>query len=93
MFTWLTKKSVQSDEGFLVKFTGRFTAEYHEGDRWIEVEVDNGVLGGRPCISIRSNGFARWSNDGRPISVEEQQRILKNFREALDFQGLALYGG
>jgi hypothetical protein len=91
MFKWLTKKSVQSDQGFIVKFTGKFTAEYRENEKWIEVEVDNGVMGGTPCISIRSSAFARWSSDGQAIQVEEQQRILKNFRDAMEFQGLAIY--
>ena len=39
MFTWLNKQGVQSDSGFIVQFTGRFTAEYREGGKIMTVAL------------------------------------------------------
>ncbi|MBK7355125.1 hypothetical protein [Propionivibrio sp.] len=87
MFTWLNKQGVRSDRGFEVQFTGRFDAEYREGDKVIELYVESGIEGGMPCIMLAPNSFARWS-DGQPIAAEEQSQMLKNFKEAMQFQGL-----
>jgi hypothetical protein len=87
MFTWLNKQGVRSDCGFEVQRTGRFSAEYREGSRVIEVSVESG--GGMPSIIIGPDSFARWKS-GILIPREEQERIIKNFREAMEFQGLKL---
>lgn len=87
MFTWLNKQGVRSDHGFEVQFTGRFSAEYREGSQVIEVYVESG--GGVPSIIIDPDAFAHWKS-GIPIPREEQERILQNFREAMEFQGLKL---
>lgn len=87
MFTWLNKQGVTSDEGFVVQFTGRFTAEYREGQRVIKIEVEDGFDGGQPCISIGPNAFEKWETDVC-LSAEERQRISENFRVACEFQGL-----
>jgi hypothetical protein len=87
MFTWLNKQGVRSDEGFEVQRTGRFDAEYSEGGKVVSVEVQSGLSGGLPCISIDPKAFMRWS-DGTPISSAEQGRLLRNFRAAMEFQGL-----
>ena len=85
MFTWLNKQGVRSNRGFEVQRTGRFSAEYRENGRVIEVYVESG--GGMPSIIIGSEAFARWNN-GIPIPHEQQEQILHNFREAMEFQGL-----
>jgi hypothetical protein len=88
MFTWGNNKlCVRSDEGFEVKFTGRFDAEYREGDKVVELYVESGLSGGLPCICLEPQAFARW-NDGTPIPEEKQAQMLKNFTDALEFQGL-----
>ena len=46
MFTWLNKQGVRSDQGFEVQRTGRFEAEYYEGGKVINLEVESGVNGG-----------------------------------------------
>lgn len=90
MFTWLNKQGVRSDRGFEVQFTGRFEAEYREGDKAITFYVESGLSGGLPCIIIDPNAFERWDGDppGRRLQPEEQARLLQNFREAMEFQGL-----
>jgi hypothetical protein len=87
MFTWLNKQGVRSDEGFEVQRTGRFDAEYSEGGKVVSLEVESGLSGGLPYISIDPKAFMRWS-DGTPISGVEQGRLLRNFRAAMEFQGL-----
>jgi hypothetical protein len=87
MFTWLNKQGVRSDEGFEVQRTGRFDAEYSEGGRVVTLEVQSGVSGGLPCISIDPKAFTRWS-DGTPIPNTEQARLSRNFRAAMQFQGV-----
>jgi hypothetical protein len=85
MFTWLNKQGVQSSEGFEVQFTGRFTAEYREGARHLIVDVENGAAG---LVSFNAAAFEKWANSSTRNSPEEQQRMLKNFLAALEFQGL-----
>ena len=87
MFTWLNKQGVRSDDGFEVQRTGRFDAEYSEGGKLVKLEVQSGVVGGLPCIILDPKAFMRWS-DGSPISDAEQERLFRNFRAAMEFQGL-----
>ncbi len=89
MFTWLNKQGVQSDLGFTVQFTGRFDAEYSEGDKVVSLYVESGIDEGDQCILINPDAFIRWDG-GQPIPVERQQKMLQNFREAMEFQGLKL---
>ena len=90
MFTWLNKQGVQSDAGFVVQFTGQFTCEYREGGRILELEVEDGVIGQQPCINIKRDAFASWNVAGvtHDILEEEQLRMLQNFKDAMEFQGL-----
>jgi hypothetical protein len=85
MFTWINKQGVRSSEGFEVQFTGRFSAEYREGARYLVVDVEGGADG---LIDFNTNGFEKWANSSTRISPEEQERMLKNFMAALEFQGL-----
>ena len=85
MFTWLNKQGVRSSEGFEVQFTGRFTAEYREGARHLIVDVEDGANG---LICFNAAAFEKWANSSTSNSPEEQQRMLKNFMAALEFQGL-----
>lgn len=92
MFKWLNKQGVESDAGFVVQFTGRFTCEYREGGCALELEVESGLMGDRPCISIARNAFVRWNGArlGGETPEEQQARLLKNFKEAMAFQGMAV---
>jgi hypothetical protein len=91
-FKWLNKQGVESDAGFSVQFTGRFTCEYREGGRMIEIEVESGISCGKPSISIYRDAFAKWQviRPFHETPSDVQQRLLQNFREAMEFQGLVL---
>lgn len=86
-FTWLNKQGVRSSAGFEVQSTGRFTIEYREAGRVITVDVESGFQGG-PCIIINDNAFERWGHSSVRNSPEEQARLLRNFKEAMAFQGV-----
>jgi hypothetical protein len=90
MFTWLNRQGVRSDQGFSVQRTGRFTCEYREGERVLELEVESGLIGGKPCINVKRGAFAKWRGEGDGIPPEQQIRILENFTAAMAFQGLAV---
>ena len=89
MFTWLNKQGVKSAKGFIVQRTDRFACDYREGIRKIEIEVESGLIGEQPCISVSARSFSQW-NDGETISSARQAEILQNFKEAMEFQGLKL---
>lgn len=91
MFTWLNKQGVESDSGFIVQFTGRYTCEYREAGRTIEIEVEDGLSGGLPSISVKRDAFAKWgAKPFHEAPQEEQARLMKNLKEAFEFQGLAV---
>ena len=85
MFTWMNKQGVRSDEGFEVQFTGRFTAEYREGKKYLFVEVESS---GNGLIDFASEAYAKWANSSIKNGPEDQARMRKNFLAALEFQGL-----
>lgn len=87
-FRWLNKQGVESTEGFVVQFTGRFAAEYRENGRVLEVDIEPGVVGGSPAICYAASSFRRWSAD-----PAEQQRVSGNFGRAVAFQGLVPVAG
>ena len=92
MFKWLNKQGVESDLGFTVQFTGRFTCEYREGVRVIEIEVEDGFNAGRPSVSISHDAFVKWKAV-RPFHetpIVEQQKLMQNFTDAMNFQGLSV---
>ena len=92
MFTRLNKQGVESDRGFAVQSLDRFTVEYREGNKRIALDVDNGISGGRPCVSVERRAFKRWDSmrDCEELSLAKQNEILQNFVEAMEFQGVAV---
>jgi hypothetical protein len=96
-FVWLNKQGVRSATGavrgsgpFEVQFTGRFTCEYREDKRVVELEIDHGVRAGKTVILVRENAFEHWDNDATPNTAEEQKLLWRNFEEALAVQDLLL---
>ena len=90
MLEYLNKQGVQSNFGFIVQRTGRFTSEYRENEKKIIIDLNSGVLpNGKFCEIITPKAFAHW-DDGTPISKEKQVEILKNFTEAMEFQGIGV---
>jgi hypothetical protein len=90
VFTWLNKQGVQSGRGFVVQFTGRFSAEYRDRGKKVTLYVEDGLMGGQPCISVEPDAFEHWDGETVTIPREEQQQMFQNLREAMEFQGLKL---
>jgi hypothetical protein len=89
MFTWLNKQGVRSARGFEVQRTGRFDAEYREGDKVVTLYVESGLSGGLQSISVEPTAFERWDG-GEPIAPAQQAQMFENLREAMAFQDLKL---
>ena len=91
-FTWLNKQGVQSDQGYVVQVVDRFCVEYREANRVLSVEVEDGIKDGRYCLIVSPGCFSRWDEMQLHESLDgdEQARIERNFREAMEFQGLAV---
>lgn len=89
MFIWLNKQGVRSDSGFEAQFTGRFDAEYREDGQVVKFYVEDGITGGVDSIIINPSAFTHWDN-GNPISLEKQEQIFQNLKNAMKFQGLLL---
>jgi hypothetical protein len=90
MFTWLNKAAVRSSDGFEFRFTGRFTAEYEEGGRTLELFVEGD---GRGDVTIYEGSIEPWLRQiENPFARRtEQHRLLNNIREAVEFQDLRLH--
>ena len=90
MFTWLNKQGVKSDKGFMVQFIARFEVKYQEDQKIISVYVEpDFTASSKLFLHIESSAFSAWS-DGAPISEEKQKEILKNFTDAMEFQGIGV---
>ena len=90
MFIWLNKQGVKSSKGFIVQSVARFVIEYREGGKCIFIEVESDYAPGKkPCEKVNLSAFSKW-DDGTPISQQKQKEILKNFTEAMEFQGIAV---
>jgi len=89
MFTWLNKQGVQSDQGFVVQFTGRYTAEYCDGEKVVTLDVESSLNRGVPCIILDPTAFERW-DDGTLITQDQQPQLFQNVKEAMEFQGLKM---
>ena len=89
MFTWLNKQGIRSKEGYEFQRTGRFTAEYRENGRTVDMYVEGGAGGAltiyegslEPLLAGIENPFERKT---------EHNRLANNLRKALEFQGLKL---
>jgi hypothetical protein len=88
MFTWLNKQGVRSDKGFEFQRTGRFTAEYRENGRVIDMYVESGA----GVITIYEGSLKTlWGDVENPFERKsERDRIIKNLQEAIEFQGAQL---
>jgi hypothetical protein len=80
MFTWLNSRDVQSDQGFIVQCTGRFTLEYRNRNFRMVCSVEGGV-GNRISVSVPELPFGN-------LTEKRRSEIVQEIREALEFQGL-----
>lgn len=62
--------------------------EYREGRRIKVIDFEPVVVAGRSGVGIKANTFERWDNSSVPNSPAEQERLLRNFRAAMEFQGM-----
>lgn len=88
MFTWINKQGVQSDSGYVLQITGRFSAEYREAGRIMTIDLEFGFSGGSPCVIIGRDAFRHWDGDQIALGADEQTRLQANFRRACEFQQL-----
>ncbi len=86
--TWINKQGVRSSEGFEVQSVGRFEIEYREGGQALTLTVEHGSFGGAPSVAIPRNAFEYWDNYRVPNSEEKQAEMLRNFKAAMEFQGI-----
>lgn len=90
MFKQINKQGVQSKKGFIVQFVGRFEVEYRDGQRSISVYVEPGQTpSNKFCLIVSPDAFEQWS-DGAPITRSAQKEIMKNFIDAMEFQGIGV---
>ncbi|HEV7693120.1 MAG TPA: hypothetical protein VGO52_19955 [Hyphomonadaceae bacterium] len=89
-FTWLNKQGVRSSEGFELQFTDRFKAEYRENGRTTQIHVE--TSGGNAYIDEESIDRLAGPFESLPPGAG-RERIIRNLREALAFQGLTLVVG
>jgi len=90
MFTWLNKQGVKSSKGFIVQSVARFVIEYREAEKRISIEVESDYgLGRRPIEKIKMDAISKW-DDGSAITKEKQKEIIKNFIDAMEFQGIGV---
>lgn len=78
-FKFINKQGVESDAGFVVQFTGRFTLVYVEGNFRMECPVDGNEIE----IAVDLPEMPYGNIDNLKL-VEIAQRI----RESLKFMGL-----
>ncbi len=85
MFTKRGPNAVESDEGFAIRRTARYSLEYREGDRKLEVEVEPG-----DGLAVYGESIRFWdsSTGGEPVTAAEKASILQNIARALDFLGV-----
>lgn len=84
MFTWASKGSIQSDEGFTVAL-GRPYIYYEEGHR--KAKVTSEMLVKPFGEELFSSRLRVWESDGTTISDEDRARIIANIGRAFAFAG------
>lgn len=89
MFTWLNKQGVKSDKGFIVQSVSRFVINYKENNGEIDVSVEDAFKDGKHFVYVYEDEFYKWK-DGRSISEEKKKQVLKNFIDAMAFQGIGV---
>lgn len=80
-YTWINKQGVQSSDGLVVRYTGRFDLEVRWGKRK-KLLFAEGVL--RP-EDLDERQFDRWDTSAVRNDDVERKRIFEAVREALSF--------
>ncbi len=82
-FRYLNKQGVESDSGFAVQFTGRFSLRYRCGTFCLECDCDSGFLGGVSGVVVEVPPLPHGN-----LTPDRRSEIIREIREALDFMGL-----
>lgn len=91
-FTWLNKQGVKSSKGFIVQCVARFLIEYREDSKCLSIDVESDYApgaGSKPQEIIRKSTLIHW-DDNSPITTEKRDEIIKNFKDAMEFQGVGV---
>lgn len=88
MFTWLNSQAVKSDLGFEVESIDRYSIGYREGSMQIAIPIEFGFNGTKTCVLLNQESYDAIAE--KAPSEFDQNRIRKNFADALEFQGLAV---
>jgi len=90
MFKYINKQGVESDQGFIVQFVGRFEVEYREDAGVISIYVEPDYTPSQEfCLQIDSDAFTHWI-DGASVPFEKQSEIISNFKAAMRFQNIKI---
>lgn len=82
--------SAHGASGVQVRVTSRFTAEYRDGDKVVDIDVEPGVDDdGKLCVLLALDAFKRWRG-GTPISSGERRLMLQTFVDAMRSDGLSV---
>ncbi len=84
-FVWLNKQGVRSSDGFEFQRTGRFTAEYRQGDQIIDLEIESSGM----RVAVTNTHALRWRS-GLPLSQEGSGKVMKNLAAAFAFMDMRL---
>jgi hypothetical protein len=79
-FHWLNKQGVESNRGFVVQHTGRWSMEYREGPHVRVFGVGDNAF----FEEINVCPFPTWTGSG---DREKRWEIVENIRRALLFEG------
>lgn len=83
-FKFLNKQGCESSEGFSVQITGRFTIEYREGHKVIEIPWEAGKddATNKFVALVSTSSFSCWL-DGSDVDNPEDK--IRKFKEAMKF--------
>jgi hypothetical protein len=90
MFKWIDKSCVESDAGFVLQFTGRFTFEYREKEIIVSGEFEFGGVQADGIRTVLVSSTSLKLAPGEILPQEERLRIIQNISDAMDFQNLRL---
>lgn len=81
-FKFINKAGCKSDDGTIIQVTGRFTVEYRENGKIIEIEYEPGKENGKYVALVYTHTFDKYT-DG--TTVEDKENKIKKFKEAMKF--------
>jgi hypothetical protein len=81
-FRYLNKQGVESNRGFVVQITGRFSLEYRRESFCIECDTE--IMPHPPGLTVQVPGLP-FGN----LTPARRAEIITEIRAALDFMGLA----